>query len=458
MLLKKLLISPLLCVGLTACFDSDDDDDPAPAASVSVEDSLDAAVAYMDESLPEYGSAGTVAYMASDVQRALLAGAKTLSPISTAHAVAAPVSGTANLAAHWETTTATELVSPVGGFPGSAENYPGTTTQVARVEVKEYIGQQLDGSFTRFSGDDTPRPYKPTLFGRFENSLEIVRIFGEVFPNGLAVGTEQVSVQEDPDTGDVVVAAAGAANTMDISLEIVDISSQSTTYDWAIYVDMGEEGNWMWVKNTTEALNFQHLESKSTSENSVTFNRISLSTLRWNRTSGEMGFEYVSFDDDTNTQAYGNVMRAYIDGTGGDGYMLSFEGDSSGDATRDTHQAFSLATTGGDDATEALVSVNMDITNSGGNDLEVNGSVCASMANGDELTDAGSCGSLSLGSLDLSTSFPTVVNNLLGATTVASMLSDAGVATWTDTAAPDLGTTLQFTDETDMHSGYSGVQ
>ena len=456
MLLKKALITPLLFVGLTACFDSDDDDDPAPAASVSVEDSLDAAVAYMDESLPEYGSAGTVAYITSDVQRALLAGAKTLSPISTAHALAAPVSATANRTTHWETTTATELVSPVGGFPGTAENYPGTTTQVTRVDVKEYIGQQLDGSFTRESGDGGA--YKPTLFGRFENSLEIVKIFGQVFPDGLVAGDKTIYMEQDAATGNVTIHETEVAGSQPITLKIVDISSSSTTYDMAIYVDMVDNDNWMWVKNTTGALNFQHLESKSTSENSVTFNRISLSTLRWDRTSGEMGFEYVSFDDDTNTQAYGNVMRAYIDGTGGDGYMMSFEGDSSGDATRDTHQAFSLATTGGDDATEALVSVNMDITNSGGNDLEVNGSLCASMANGDELTASGSCGALSLGSMDLSSAFPTVVNNLLGATTVASMLTHVGIATWTDAAAPDTGAVLQFTDETDMHSGYSGVQ
>lgn len=457
MRLIKLLLPPLLLAGLTACFDSDDDDDPAPTASstISVEASLDAAVAYMDESLPEYGSAGTVAYMKADAQRALIASAKALSPISSAHAVAAAVSGTANLATHWETTTATQLVSPVGGFPGTAENYPGTSTQVTRVEVKEYIGQQLDGSFTRFSGDDTPRPYKPTLFGRFENSLEIVRIFGEVFPNGLVAGSEQISVQEDPDTGDVVVAEAGAANTMNISLEVVDISTQSSTYDWAIYVDMGEEGNWMWVKNTTQALNFQHLESKESTENSVTFNRISLSTLRWDRSTGEMGFEYVSFDDDTNTQAYGNVMRAYISSTGGDSYMLSFEGDSSGDASRDTHQAFSLATTGGDSATSALVSVNMNITNSEGNDLAVNGSLCASMEDGSAISG---CTSLDLGNLDLSTGFPAVVTNLLDATTVASMLTHAGVATWTDTASPELGAALEFSDETDMGAGYSGAQ
>lgn len=464
---QKLLLVSFLSAGMlgtSGCFDSDDDD-PAPAApSAGVAESLDAAVAYMDESLPEYGSASSVAYLQADIERKLIATVKALSPINTAHAAASAVSGTANLSTHWDTNTSSLLIHPVGGYPGggSGEVYPGTTTSVDLVDVKEYVGQQLDGSYTRFSGDDTPRPYKPNLFGRFENALEIVRIFGEVFPNGLAAGTEQVSVTEDPTTGDVVVASAATAQTMNITLNIVDISSSSTTYDWAIHVDMGDDDNWMWIKDDATALNFQHLESKSTSESGVNsgnpFDRISLSTLRWDRSTGEMGFEYVSFDDDENTQAYGNIMRAYISGTGGDAYMLSFEGDSSGDATRDSHQAFSLASTGGDDATEALVSVNMNVTGDAAQDVSVNGSLCASMANGDELTAAGACGSLSLGSVDVSTAFPAVVTNLIDGSDVATILTAAGVATWTDTANPDLGAGLSFTDESDMATGYSTVQ
>ncbi len=479
--LKHVAFISLVGLSLTACIDlgEDDDDDTTPAAGgggaavTSVEESLDAAVDYMDESLPEYGSAGTVAYFKADMKRQLIATAKSLSPISQAHAAAAAVSGTANLNTYWATTTAGELVSPVGGYPGEGDTYPNSGDPAKAVEpinVKEYIGQQLDGDYLRYSGDDEPRPYKPNLFGRFENALEIVKILGEVYPNGLTAGDTTVYAQEDPQTGDITISETEPTGQfMTVTLRIVDISAQSEVYDTAIMVEMGsgDEGdnNWMWLKNTADTLNFQHLEYKSATEDinnqSVTFERTSMSTLRWNRTTGEMGFEYVSFDDDANTQAYGNVMRVYISETDGDAYMMAFEGDSAGDASRDTHQAFSIVSTGGEAATEALVSVNMDITsNSGpnsGQDLEINGSLCASMEDGDEITDGG-CTGLSLGTMDVSTSFPAVITNLLGVTSVADIVDHTGADTWFTSANVNLGAPLQFTDETDMHTGYDIVQ
>lgn len=478
MSLKKVALVSLLGLSLMACIDTGDDDDDDDTAAggggnntvASVEASLDAAVDYMDESLPEYGSAGTVAYITADAKRSLIAAAQSMSPISTAHAAAAAVSGTANLNTYWATTTDGELVSPVGGYPGAGDTYPNSGTPAKPVEpinVKEYVGQHLDGDYLRFSGDDEPRPYKPNLFGRFENALEVVKILGEVYTEGLVAGDKTVFAVEDPNTGEIAISETQpAGQSMQVTLRIVDISADSDDYDTAIMVEMGggeeSDNNWMWMKNTENTLNFQHLEYKETSENidnqNVTFERTSLSTLRWNRTTGEMGFEYVSFDDDTNTQAYGNVMRVYISETGGDAYMMAFEGDSSGDATRDTHQAFSITSSGGDDATEALVSINMDITSNSGNnsgqDLEINGSLCASMEDGDEIADGG-CTGLSLGSLDLSSAFPAVVTNLLNATEVADILEHAGVATWTTSATVTLGGELQFTDESDVHTGYN---
>lgn len=476
---RKTALISLMSLALAACIEvsSDDDDDSTDAgtggsggsggSAASVEESLDAAVDYMDEALPEYGSATATAYFMADTKRSLIAAAQSVNPIATAHAAAAAVTGTENLSTYWATTTDGQLISPAGGYNNSGtETYP-NGDPVELVNVKEYIGQQLDGDFVRESGDGGP--YKPTLFGRFENSLEIVKIMGEVFPNGLVAGSTQVYATEDSTTGDIEIhTSAPAEQHMTVILKLVDISADSDTYDMAIYVELGGGGddqgdsNWMWLKNTADTLNFQHMEFKETSEDfdddgtdDATFDRTSISTLRWDRTTGEMGFEYVSFDDDANTQANGNVMRAYISGTDGDAYMMAFEGDTSGDATRDTHQIFSITSTGGEAATEALVSVNMDLTNNsntnGGQDLEVNGKLCASMEDGDEITG---CTSLDLGNLDVSSSFPAVVTNLIDVVHIGHILQHAGLATWTDAASPELGSSLQFTDETDIHQGY----
>lgn len=475
MSLKKVALISLIGLSLAACIDvgdDDEDDDTATGgsggsgATTSVEASLDAAVEYMDEALPEYGSATATAYFMADTKRSLIAAAQTVSPISTAHAAAAPVTGTDNLATYWATSTDGQLISPAGGYSNNGtETYPNTGELVTLVNVKEYIGQQLDGDFVRESGDGGP--YKPTLFGRFENALEIVKIMGQVFPDGPVAGDKQVYAIEDSSTGDITVSETEpAGQSMSVILKVVDISDDSDTYDMAIYVELGGGGsdqgdsNWMWLKNTADTLNFQHMEFKEITETidsqSVSFDRTSVSTLRWNRTTGEMGFEYVSFDDDDNTQAYGNIMRAYIEETDGDAYMMAFEGDSSGGTDRDTHQIFSIASTGGEDATEALVSVNMDLTSNnqsnGGQDLEVAGKLCASMEDGDAITG---CTSLDLGNLDVSTGFPTVVTNLIDIEHIGHILQFIGAATWTDSTAPELGGDLPFTDTTDMHLGYT---
>lgn len=476
MSLKKVALISLVGLSLAACIDvgdDDDDDDTATGggsggsgATTSVEASLDAAVEYMDEALPEYGSATATAYFMADTKRSLIAAAQSLSPVGQAHAAAAAVTGTANLSTYWATTTDGQLISPVGGYSNNGtETYPGTTDLVTLVNVKEYIGQQLDGSFVRESGDGGA--YKPTLFGRFENSLEIVKVFSEVYPDGLVAGEKTVYMQEDSTTGNAVVTeTVPSGEYMTVNMTIIDISATSTDYDMAIYVQLGSgadgDDNWMWIRNTSSELNFQHMEFKNTSETinsaTVNFSRTSISTLRWDRSTGEMGFEYVSFDDDTNTQAYGNVMRAYISQTDGDAYMMAFEGDTSGDATRDTHQMFSIASTGGEAATEALVSVNMDITSNNqsnsGSDLEVNGSLCASMEDGDEIASGG-CTGLDLGSIDVSTSFPAVVTNLIGVTEVSDILDHMELGTWFDDTDVADGSDLQFTDESDMHQGYT---
>jgi len=44
------------------------------------------------------------------------------------------------------------------------------------------------------------------------------------------------------------------------------------------------------------------------------------------------------------------------------------------------------------------------------------------------------------------------------ATQVSAILTQAGVSTWTSSANATLGGDLTFTDETDMHTGYSSAE
>lgn len=83
----------LLTFGLSACFDSDDDDNEEYVSSATQTSALSEAtvntlVSYIDDSLPEYGSAPSVAYLMTDTKNALIASAKHLSPFPLAHAAA----------------------------------------------------------------------------------------------------------------------------------------------------------------------------------------------------------------------------------------------------------------------------------------------------------------------------------------------------------------------------------
>ena len=451
-----------LSLVLTACFDSDSDDDDDSPSSVSStqvisDENVAAVVNYVDESLPEYGSSSVASYFVTQTKNTLIAKAIQLSPISIAHAAANPSNAGATsdtIDNAWDGTGNQYLISPPGGFPQTDELYPGTSDAVVYMHMKEYIGKQLQGDFSREGSDGS---FKPTIFGRFENTLEISSILQELLPNGITAGETTVYVEmvndspvatteDDPD---------GAA----VELKIIDVSGNGSLYDFAIHV-FSEDLQlkvWIWLRNTSTELNFQQLEYKSVTEaiNSVdtTFERTSVSTLTWNISTGEMRFEYVSIDDDTNTQMNASAMRLYVEETDGMAHLISFEGDGAGETARNEYKLFAISTEGGDAATEALVSVNFNTKDKDNNDYHIaSDAFCVNMADGSK---SSGCTGLDNANLDFGTSFPAFITNVIAMDEAQDVLDAMGIGTWTEASNARNGSAPEFEDATDIGAGFT---
>ncbi len=460
------------CIALTGCLDSDDDDDDADddpigdsgeLGAVTVPSTaINAALTYMDESLPEYGSASTVAYTKAQIQRFLVQSSRSWLPISTAHAAATATAGDTLTATNWDSTSTANKIFPPGGFPQTNETYPDSTDPVVYVSLKEHIGKQLDADFARESGDGGA--FKPTLFGRFDSAINIINVLAAAVPDGFEAGEQTIYITMD-NQGTPTAAEEEDEGAIAIELDIVDISDDSTLYDLALRIvsEPMDLEVWVWLKNTTAVLNFQQLEydmvdhedDDSIPESAGEITRMSTVTLNWNRTSGEMLFEYVSVDDDAATQANGSAMRMYVEEEGGDSYLVGFEGDTAGDATRNTYSAFSIVSTGGDEAVDALLSLNIKTNAEDQSGFHVSGSdFCVSMQNGDPITSGG-CTGLDDNGLSLTSSFPAFITNVIAVDEADDIVDRLGVGTWTDSDEPNLGSAPQFTGASDIASGFA---
>ncbi|NVK37400.1 MAG: hypothetical protein HWE18_05715 [Gammaproteobacteria bacterium] len=452
----------LLTLGLTACFDSDDDDNDENSSAASQtsalsETTVNELVSYIDDSLPEYGSAPSVAYFMTDTKNTLIAAAKQLSPFPLAHAAANATNAgatTDTIDNAWDGTGNQYLISPPGGFPQANELYPGTSDPVVHVHMKDYMGYQLQNGYRREGSDGS---YKPTLFGRFDSAIEISDILNELLPNGLSSGETTVYVEMVND--EPVATTSEDPDGNPVELKIIDVSGSGSLYDYAIYVESTELGiqDWLWLRNTSSELNFQQLEYKQATETidsvETTFQRMSVTTLNWNRSSGEMKFEYVSIDDDTNTQMNASIMRLYIKETDGEAHLISFEGDGAGDNTRNEYKLFAISTEGGDAATEALVTVNFNTKDKDNNDYHIASSgFCVNMADGSK---SSGCTGLNDASLDFANSFPTFVTNVIAMTQADDVLDAMGIGTWEDAANSRNGSGPEFNDATDIGAGFS---
>ena len=468
MKLLSYLLYSFMILSLTACLDLDDDDDDDSNVTLQTQtittEALDEAVAYIDQSLPEYGSASTAAYFMTESKNRLLASVKNLSPIALANAAANPANAptaTATLADAWDGSVAQYLISPPGGFPQTNETYPNTTDPVDYMNLKEHIGKQLESNFSRASGDDGS--FKPTIFGRFDSALDISGILVALLPDGIKTGESTVYVKLVND--EPTASTSDDPNAAPVNLKVIDVSGSNSLYDLAIYIqsDALSVEDWVWLRNTSAALNFQQLEFKTVNnedDDNITvaagdIDRTSVTTLNWNRTSGEMLFEYVSIDDENEnyTDVNGSAMRLYVEKTDGEAHLIAFEGDVAGDTTRNEFKIFSISTEGGDSVTEAILSVNFNTKDKDQNDYHVAGTdFCVSMENGSATSG---CTGLNNANLDFSSSFPAFVSNIIAMDEAQDILDAMNIGTWTTAAGVRNGSAPQFTDSSDISSGFS---
>jgi hypothetical protein len=168
-----------------------------------------------------------------------------------------------------------------------------------------------------------------------------------------------------------------------------------------------------------------------------------------------MLFEYVSIDDENEnyTDVNGSAMRLYVEKTDGEAHLIAFEGDVAGDTTRNGFKIFSISTEGGNNATEAILSVNFNTQDKDQNDYHVAGTdFCVSMANGSATSG---CTGLNNANLDFSSSFPAFVSNIIAMDEAQDILDAMNIGTWTTAAGVRNGSAPQFTDSSDISSGFS---
>jgi len=448
----------VLCAAIAACgpFDKKDKKDSNKnGSSTSISEltsSINNASDYMNESLPEYGSASVAAYQMQKAKHFLIDQSQSLSPFPKAFAVATPGTGSSITPNIWDSTNNDHLIEPPGGYPQQNETYANGNA-VVHVNLKDHFGHVLDFSYSRDSSDGGK--YKPTIFGRLENGMEIIGILGTALPKGFKVGEQSFYIGMEANDS-VVLKKEGDANAIKITVQVADISKKSDRYDYAMKIVGAaplDFENWVWLKNTKDAVNFQHLEYQSRTEDGETFKTMSTSTLAWNQKTGEMSFEYISVDDDSDAHRHGSAMRLYVEEEGGKSYLTSFEGSTSG--TENAYNALSMVSTGGDAATETLVSFNFKTRSKSGNNIHYSADdLCVSMADGSLLTSSG-CTGLELGELNLNTNLPDFMNNVIAMTLAKDALDRRGLSAWTDLKNPNLGGTPAFTNADDIDAGYA---
>lgn len=448
----------VLCATLVACgpFDKKDKKDSnSNGSSKSISEltsSINQASTYMNESLPAYGSATASAYQLQKAKYFIIEQSSKLSPIPKAYATASAGAGSTITANIWDSTNDDHLIEPPGGYPQQNETYL-DGSDVVHVNIKDHFGHVLNFQYSRESGDGGGK-YKPTIFGRLENGLEIIEILGAALPKGFSVGEQSFYISMDA-SGSPTLKKEGDAGAIKITVQVADISKKSDRYDYAMKI-IGASPldfeNWVWLKNEKSTLNFQHLEYQTRTENNESFKAVSTSTLAWDRKTGEMSFEYVSIDDDTDERHHGSAMRLYVEEEDGKSYLTSFDGATSGNDN--SYNVLSMTSTGGDAATETLVSFNFKTRAKSGNDVHYSANdLCVSMSNGSLLTSSG-CTGLELNDLNLNTSFPAFMNNVVAMTKAKDVLDRRGLAAWTDLENPNLGGTPAFSNADDMADGY----
>lgn len=403
----KLIFGGALALSLINCSSS------SSTTSPSLTTSLNQAVSYMEESLPDVSDASSV----------------TLITESSFY----PFGG-GTLPTAWDSTDADKKVTMPGGMGGCSGNEPTYDGVVLNpsvpVTIKDYVGMSLDPNFERCSsGSGASETYKPTIFGRLSGAIEIIGYLDSFLPrNGLGVytngeGTANITVE---------------GNAITVYYDVQD-AAVTTYYDKSVGVrgylngNLSQQvfANLMWIRNNSTNLNFMFMEfgdyfaDNGTNGTDGEIDSTSYTVMAYNKTTGEMGFEYVSDSAESGVAASTQpvnpnieIFRFYVAGEGLEGQILSFAGDSASAGTN--YMAFSVYGPNGDASTSATVSVNYDDSTD-----QITGLTCVSLPAATAATGS-ACGGHT-NALDLSGgTFVGAITDIRGYATIADVLEGKG--------------------------------
>lgn len=406
--MSKVLLALIAASAFTAC--SSDDD----ATSPSLTTSLNQAVTYMENSLPDVNSSSSVTLISE----------RSLQPFAAS-----------TLPTAWEGSGATQMITMpggMGGCSGSEPTYNGVTLNPSvEVTVKDFIGMSLDSNFQRCSsGGGTSETYKPTIFGRLSGAVDIIGYLDRFLPRDSAGVYSNGS-------GTAVISVEGISIT--VYYDVADAAA-TTYYDKALGVrgyltsNLSQQvfANLMWIRNDSTNLNFMFMEfgdyfddSGSNGNADGKIDSTSYTVMAYNKSTGQMGFEYVS--DSASAGVTGataqpsnpnmEVFRFFVAGTGQEGQILSYAGDSI--AAGANYTAFAVYGPNGDSSTNATVSFNHDDVSD-----TISGLTCVALPAATASGSAACSGHTN--AIDISSSLGTAITNIRAYTTLANVLQGKG--------------------------------
>ncbi len=230
----------------------------------------------------------------------------------------------------WSSTSAGDKTNPPGGVVSDASGEPqyGGATMPTLVNYRDFMKMSLDPDFKRKGDDGTNRP---TVFGRFDSMVKIIGYMNEagitVDASGMpAVGSYNVPLTLDGNSFRIVAVIAS--------------TSVSTYYDRTIdmyaFVDSNgnqvlDDGetlafrNLMWMRSNTSSLNFMMVELGDRNSD-TTPDTVGVNVIRWNISTGNFQFEYISNPDDAISNGNMEIFRAQVAATGDQAYLYGFTG------------------------------------------------------------------------------------------------------------------------------------
>jgi hypothetical protein len=408
MILKtsKILLGGIAVLTMANCSSS------SSSGSPSLTTSLNQAVTYMEESLPDVSDGSSMTLISDRV----------ITPF-----------GGGTLPGAWDSSDADKKITMpggMGGCSGSEPTYNGVVLNPSvEVTVKDYIGMSLDSSFSRCSsGGGASDVYKPTIFGRLSGAVDIIGYLDRFLPR------DSSGVYTNG-TGTAVITVDGISITVYYDVEDAAVT---TYYDKAMGVrgyltsDLAQQvfSNLMWIRNDDTELNFMFMEfgdnfdDNGTNGSDNVIDSTSYTVMAYNKSTGQMGFEYVSDSASAGTGAGMDpvnpnmeIFRLFVAGEGQEAQITSYDGDSL--TVTPSFTAFAVYGPSGDSSTEATASFNYD-------DLtdQISGLTCVTLPAA--TASGGAACSGHTNALDISGSLGTAITNIRAYTTIANVLQGKG--------------------------------